>query len=154
MRRVLFLFFAGTILFAVSGCAVQPEQAAAPAPTFRLVTGIHEVMEGLVAPAADTVWKSVGTIITEQGIEERRPKDDIEWEIVEHAALGVAESGNLLLLEGRALDHDDWVKFTHDMMDKAEAASKLALAKDADGLLKAGSDLYETCTACHLKYIQ
>jgi hypothetical protein len=142
------------MILLVSSCAQQAEQAPAPTPQFRIVTGTHEVMEGLVAPAADTVWKSVGTIVTEKGIEEIRPKDDVEWEIVEHAALGVAEAGNLLLLEGRAVDQEDWVKFTHDMMDKAVEASKIALAKDADQMLVAGSNLYETCVACHMKYIQ
>jgi hypothetical protein len=29
----------------------------------------------------------------------------------------------------------------------------MALAKDADALLKGGSDIYETCVACHMKYI-
>lgn len=138
----------------VCGCAQEPPQAPAP-PPFRLVTGIHEVMEGLVAPAADIVFKSVGYRATpEGGIQDIAPKNDVEWEVVEHSALGLAESANLLMLEGRALDQGDWIKMSLDMMDTSTVAAKAAKAKDANAVLEAGEKIFDSCTACHLKYIQ
>src|SRR5262245_9366362 len=100
MSSVLFVIRVSIVCGFAYACA---QEAPPPNPQFRLVTGIHEVMEGLVAPAAEIVFKSVGYRATQEGgVEDIAPKNDVEWEIVEHSALGLAESGNLLLLEGRA----------------------------------------------------
>jgi hypothetical protein len=153
MGKILFFVLTNTVLFSLYGCTEQASQAPPP-PAFKTVTGTHEIMEGLIAPAADVVWKSVGTIVTIEGIEDIRPKDDVEWEVVEHSALGLAESANLLLMGNRLIDNEDWVKFSHEMSDTSVVAAKAAEAKDADALLVAGSQIYEACTACHMKYIQ
>src|SRR3990172_4885099 len=143
MGRILFFVLTNTVLFSLYGCTEQASQTSPP-PAFKTVTGTHEIMEGLIAPAADVVWKSAGTIITIQGIEDLRPKNDVEWEVVEHSALGLAESANLLLMGDRLVDNEDWVKFSHEMTDRAVVAAKAAEAKDADALLVAGSEIYET----------
>jgi hypothetical protein len=144
-------FSAATFL---AGCQAPEPQAPAAQSQFRIITGTHEVMEGLVAPAAEIVFKSVGYRATQEGgIQDIMPESDEAWEVVEHAALGLAESGNLLLLEGRAVDQADWVKITHDMMDTSVVAAKAAEAHDVQGVLEAGEKIYEACTACHDKYI-
>jgi hypothetical protein len=55
-------------------------------------------MESLVAHMAEDVFASVGTIVDEKGITEIAPKTDEEWDEVSFAALGLAETGNLLLM--------------------------------------------------------
>ena len=111
-------------------------------------------MEGLIAPAAEIVFKSVGYRATpEGGVEDIAPKDDVGWEVVEHSALGLAESANLLMIEGRAVDQEDWIKISLAMMDTSIVAAKAAEAKDANALLEAGEKIFDACTACHLKYI-
>lgn len=148
MSRV---FCTSVLLLLLLGCAQQETKKL---PPFRVVADVHELMEGLVAPAADVVFKSVGSIISEKGIEEIQPKDDQGWEVVEHAALGLAESANLLMLEGRAVDQGDWIKHSQDLIDRSLDAAKMAKEKDKDGLLEAGGEVYVVCQSCHMQYIK
>jgi hypothetical protein len=64
----------------------------------------------------------------------------------------LAESGNLLLLDGRAVDRGDWVTMTKAMIEGADKALKAAEAKSTEGILEAGSEINITCDDCHAKY--
>ncbi len=139
------------MLFVLCGCTQQA--ASTGTPPFKPVANVKEIMESLVAHMAEDVWGAVGTIVSEKGIEEIKPKDAIEWEEVRMAAMGLAETGNLLMFDARAKDKGDWIKFSSDLVDKAVAAAKTAEAKDPDRLLEAGGNLYEACVACHQKYV-
>ncbi|MBI2150624.1 MAG: cytochrome c [Acidobacteria bacterium] len=110
-------------------------------------------MESLVSHMAEDVWSAVGTIIDEKGIQEIVPKDAQAWEEVRFAAMGLAETGNLLMFETRAKDTGDWMKFAQELVDRSMAAAKAAEAKNPEELLTAGGRLYETCSGCHMKYI-
>ena len=102
---------------------------------------------------AEDVFASVGTIISEKGTEEIVPKTDEEWEEVRFAAMGLAETGNLLMFEGRAKDGEDWMKFSESMIDRSVNAAKAAEAKDPERLFRAAGELFDSCNACHNKYI-
>ncbi len=39
------------------------------------------------------------------------------------------------------------------MIDGGEVAAKAAVAKDPNAILAAGDQIYQTCVACHEKYI-
>jgi hypothetical protein len=151
MSRVIVMM----IVLSLTGCAQQqaPQQANPHAP-FKVVANVHELMEGMVAPAAEAVFEAVATIISEKGMEEIQPRTDEEWEEVEHRALALAESANLLMFEERIPDQGRWVEFSEDMMEKALVAAKAAESKDKDGLFDAAGRVYETCLACHMEYIK
>jgi cytochrome c556 len=65
----------------------------------------------------------------------------------------LAESGNLLMLPGRAPDNEDWVKESQAMIDAAMLAFNAAEARNADRLSDAGDKIYATCKSCHNKYM-
>ena len=69
-----------------------------------------------------------------------------------NAAATIAESGNLLMMKGRAIEEEDWMKASSGLIDAAMLAVQAAEAKDKDALFDAGGTLYESCTACHSKY--
>jgi cytochrome c556 len=63
------------------------------------------------------------------------------------------ESGNLLMLDGRAVDNDEWMATSRGMADAAATVLEAAEAKDVEAYFDAGGALYEACTACHSKYL-
>lgn len=135
-------------VLAVGGCSRADESA------FRLTNGVHEVMEHVLDPAADVVWGASGYVITEAGEEDLSPKTDEEWMAVENAAAVVAESGNLLMLPGRAPQGEaDWIRHSQAMTEAGLKAMKAAEAKNKQGVFDTGGEIYQTCLACHEQYI-
>ena len=140
-----------TTFLAGAGAALLLAACAPPSP-YRPVATVKQIMEGIIDPAADVVWGSVGTIITVAGVEEIAPKNDAQWERVEHSALTIAETANLLLIGPRAKDQSDWVEMAQALTHAALAAMKAAEARDPEALFSAGGTLYETCRQCHERY--
>ena len=136
---------------ALAGCAQQPEPAAAP--PYRPMTSVLDLMEGPIAHAAEVYWNSVGTTVDTDGVHERFPQNDEEWEGVWANAITIAESGNLLMMPTRARDNEEWMKFSSAMIDAGMEAAKAAQAKNRDQVLEAGGRVYESCLACHQKYV-
>ena len=54
------------------------------------------------------------------------------------SALGLAETGNLLMLDAHAQARQDWIRFSNDMIDAAVLASNAALTRDFNAILDAG----------------
>jgi hypothetical protein len=134
----------GALLVGALGCAQAPE--------FMLVGTMHEIMEGAVAPPTQIIWDSVSTIVDADGIHENFPRTEVEWEIVEHAAIALAESANLLIMEGRARD-PAWIAYAHELTRTSMLARDAALAKDTEAILDTGEQIYDVCTGCHRSYI-
>jgi hypothetical protein len=139
------------LVLPLAGCAQQNTQSAQA--DLQTVASIEDIMESLVAHMATDVFASVGTIIDEKGAREIVPENDEAWTEVRHAAMGLAETGNLLMLEGHAKDREDWLLFSQQLRDRSVEAAKAADARNADQLLDAGGRIYEVCENCHRKYI-
>src|SRR2546427_735597 len=90
------------------GCSAPQSPPAPAAPPLGPVVNVRQLMVWIVDPAADVIWGSVKTIITEAGTKEIAPHTDEEWDAVRNSAAMVAESGNLLMMEGRARDGQEW----------------------------------------------
>jgi len=163
MRTVHWLFLVSVALF-ISGVgfiiaaartttrAAARTTAPVDAPATTPVASIRQIMNGIVMPGADVIYKAVGTTSTATGVEETAPRNDKEWAAVSDSAAALVESGNLLLVRGRALDNGDWVKMTREFIDASRAALTAAEAKSADGVFSSGGDLNATCDRCHAKY--
>jgi hypothetical protein len=104
-----------------------------------------------VYPAADVIWDSAGTVITAQGSEELAPTTDEGWAAVVRAAGTLAESGNLLMIPGRAAG-DDWLEYSRQLVDTGKLALQAAEAQDSDALFDAGGRIYQVCKSCHEQY--
>lgn len=131
------LNFAGVAVLCMAGATM------AQAPGFQPVGTVRQIMLGIVAPSSDVIFK----------VANQAPKDDKEWKTVQDSALMLAETGNLLLMPGRAKDPGDWNKFSKSLIDQGSRAFKAANAKDAKALEDIGNDIDDVCETCHAKYL-
>ena len=162
MRNIYWLFTISLALF-ISGIgfiiagertarAATPAAAAAAPVEIAPVATVKQIMVGITNPAAYVVYEAVGTKNTAKGLEEIAPQTDEDWQKVGSAGAAIIESGNLMLMGGRAIDKGDWVKMTNDMMEQGKKAMAAAAAKNKDKIVEAGGDLNTTCDNCHARY--
>ena len=156
----------------LSSCA-----GAAEPPAFQPTATVEELMRTMVDPAADAVWDAVVIDATPDGIVETVPESDGDWTRLRRHAVTLAESANLLLVEGRriaaptsrselpgidlhpdaiqALVEEDWETWME--VSQALGATSLVVleavdARDVEALLAAGTELDLACEACHAVY--
>ena len=120
---------------------VKPSAPAGPSP--RTVATIKQLMHAIIIPASDVVFKAGG----------EPPTSDAAWATVQLQALAVAEGGNLLMVGNRPAGRADWSKLARAMVDAAAETAAAAEKKNGDALSAAGDKLYDTCEACHTKYL-
>ena len=118
---------------------------------FRLTTDIGQSMVWILEPAADVIWDSAGFIIDADGETDLSPVTEEQWNAVIYAAATLSESGNLLMLPGRAAGAD-WIEYSQGLVTASNLALEAARAKDADALFDAGGRIYQVCRACHNQY--
>jgi hypothetical protein len=131
------------------GCAHRQEPYV---PPYKPVTTVLDLMESVIAHAAEVYWGSVQITVDETGEHERFPQTDEEWEAVWAAGVSIAESGNLLMMTPRAVDDGAWMQFSRSLVEAGVAAADAARAKSVDGVFAAGEQVYNVCTACHARY--
>jgi len=128
MRTLGLLFLAGA--------------AMAQAPAFRPVATVSQIMLAITYPYSDALLY----------IERNPPKNDNEWSALEKQALMLAESGNLLMMEGRARDQGEWVEDAKLLVEAGVASVKAVRAKDVQAILALNDQIVTACTTCHTKY--
>jgi hypothetical protein len=166
---ILFLFLV------LSSCNRAPETPPAPQPAYRMTASIQDLMLAMVDKEADTLWNSVATIISRDGVEERQPRTDEEWLAVRNAAVTIAEASNLLQMPGRQValpgfksknpgielepeqilkiiqdNPAQWAKQTAALHDVAVEIIKVIDERNVQGLLDTGEKLDKVCEDCHL----
>jgi hypothetical protein len=160
MRPVEWLFAVGATLF-ISGIgfvvvgarpARNPTAAAQPSVPLVPIASVKQIMNAIVEPGSTAVFSSVSTTISERGVEEKAPRSDDEWAAVGDGAAALAEAGNLLMMNGRAVDQQDWMTMAKAMIAAAQQTLKAVEAKDAQALFDAGGALYVSCDECHKQY--
>jgi hypothetical protein len=131
--------------------AVKPDASAAkpaapaavPGPT--PVGGVMDIMSAMTIPASEAIFAAGGD----------PPNNDMEWLTLQHNALILAESGNLLMIAGRAKDKGEWMTRARAMVNAGNAAYKAAQAKDLAKLGNIGDEqIYPICEACHKTYLK
>lgn len=125
-----------TLVF-LSGCAKETA-----VPTIEPIATVLELHETMISPASDVIF-NVGS---------DPPNDEASWKSVRSNALILAESGNLLMMEGRAKDNGAWVEMSKSMVDGAVLAKRAAEAKDAEAVSKASDQIVAACMRCHEPY--
>ena len=130
-----------------AGCGVRKE-----ATPIKAIATREEIMHHLVIPNAQIVWGAVGTISTLKGVEERMPKTDDEWFSIESSATTLMEAGNLLMMDGRAVDAGKWIDRARALRESADTVRQAAKKHDATALFDRGGDLFDSCQGCHFEY--
>ena len=144
------LIVSGTVVLGLlAGCADEPKPQAVP---FEPVLEMHDLMNSVLDPATDVIWGAAGAVITADGEQDLAPVDDAGWQAVFNAAAVVTETGNLLMLPGRAEDNGDWIEYSAALIATGKEAMVAAKAKDAQAVFDVGGKLYLVCVACHQGY--
>jgi len=130
--------FIPTLLF--GGAAVFAQTSSEP---FLPEASVKQLMLDLIHPSSNDILLA---------IYRGGPKNDQEWAVVRRSAVALAESGNLLMMRGRARDQGDWMKDAKLLVDAGKAAYKAALVKDGNALGALAAALDASCTTCHKQY--
>jgi hypothetical protein len=123
-------------------------------PAVAPIASVKQLMNGIVGPAANVVFNAVSTTVTAKGVEEVKPTNDQEWAVVGGSAAALAEAGNLMMLDGRAVDKGDWMKMSQAMVAAGQLSLKAIDAKDTEALLAAGEAVNMSCDNCHRRYMR
>lgn len=123
-----------------------------PPPPIKAVATLEEVMHHMVIPNAQVVWKSVGTIYTPGKVEEIQPRTEEEWLNVEASATILTEAGNLLMMQGRAIDRGPWIERAKALREAGASLQQAAKARDVSAVFERGGHLFDACQGCHFQY--
>jgi hypothetical protein len=116
--------------------------AVAQAPTYQVVGSVSQIMLSMSYPMSDSLLY----------IERNPPKNDRDWTAIQYDALMLAESGNLLMMPGRARDQEGWIRDARLMVEAGAAALKAARAKDMAAILALNDQIVNSCVTCHMDY--
>ncbi|MEO8099979.1 MAG: hypothetical protein ABI811_19930 [Acidobacteriota bacterium] len=151
MRTLAILFISGALL--------------AQSPAYEKVASAKDLMHLMVIPASEALF-NVGA---------KEPANDKDWQDLRTQALMLAESGNLMLIPGRATAPvtaskgkaatkgkapvalavpADWAAASRQMRAAGKSAVAAIDKKDLDMLLgDVGEAILTSCSSCHDKYL-
>ncbi len=138
---------------------------------------IKDIMHSMVNPSGEFVFQSVQEIADKNGIREKAPETDAEWEDVRYRLVVLFDAPDLLTTAGRMAarpkdrssnpqvenepaevqklldaDRPGFIRRARRLHDAAAAAMKAVKAKDKDALFHALDGIDKACENCHLHY--
>jgi hypothetical protein len=155
--------------------AARAKAATSMAPqalSFSPVANLAQLMRGIFFPSSNIVFNT-------QGSDPSAPRANYEqdqksafswvdwgagiysqWELVDYAALSIAEAAPLLLVPDRRcengrrapVERPDWIKFTQELMDAARASYRASQSRNQDTVGDSTNRLSDACLACHVVY--
>jgi cytochrome c556 len=137
LKRVSIASFALFILIAAWSLVQAQSESSPPAATMR------QLMLDLIYPASNDLLLH---------IYRGGPKDEGDWAAVRRDAVTLEESGNLLMMPGRARDQEDWAAHVKMLVNAGTTAYKAAGDKNAQALAAVAAPLDAACTTCHQEY--
>jgi mono/diheme cytochrome c family protein len=160
------------IAFAGAAAPAPPASASAAAMVLavRPVGNMAQLMRGVLFPSSNIIFSV-------QGQDPAAPKPPYNpdaggfnwadwgagiypgWEVVDYAAISIADVAPLLLVprscengKPAPVERDDWVKYTHELVDAARAVLKASQARNQDIVSEATNQLADACLNCHVAY--
>lgn len=131
----------GVALAIVLVATAMPAQTASDA--FPPAANVKQLMLDLIHPSSNDILLA---------IYRGGPEDEKDWAAVRRSAVTLAESGNMLMMPGRARDQGEWMKDAKLLVDAGNAAYKAAQAKDSVALAALAPSFDASCTTCHKQY--
>ena len=82
------------------------------------------------------------------------------WELVDYAAIALAESAPLLLAPGRRcengkpvpVEREDWVRYTAELADAGRVAYRASQSRNRDAVSEVTNRIADACLLCHEAY--
>jgi|KBSSwiStaDraftv2_1062776.scaffolds.fasta_scaffold325387_2 hypothetical protein len=143
------------------------------------IVSVKELMDGMIDPASDFVFDSIGTIINKEKITEIQPRTDEDWNRIKVGAITMAEGVYLLKVPRRfapvgdennssgpeaeelspaqitaKLEKDPvlWNAKIEALRNASLEVLEIVKKKDVNALWGACEDLDAACENCHLEF--
>jgi len=157
--------------------AAATPQAAAPAasqaPAFPAIGNLNQLMRGILFPSSNIIF-NVQTndpgapVKPGQAAAGAKPFSWTDWgagiytgwQVVDNAAVAIAESAPLLLTPGRRcengkpvpVDRPDWIKFSLALAEAGRVAYRASQMRNQEAVSDATNQLADACFQCHQVY--
>jgi len=154
--------------------AAKPQTAApsAPqAPAFPAMGNLAQVMRGILFPSSNIIFN----VQLHDPAEPAKPASTdaatfswtawggeiyAGWQLIDYAAVAIAESAPLMLTPGRRcengkpvpVDRSDWIKFTQELAEAGRAAYKASQTRSQQTVSDISGQLSDSCLHCHQVY--
>jgi Cytochrome C oxidase, cbb3-type, subunit III len=154
----------------VGNAAPATASAASPLSNFPAAGNLSQLMRGIMFPNSNILF----TVQTHNPAEKRKANDAATndggfnwsmwgsdlysgWEIVDYAAIALAESAPLMLTPGRRCENGkpvpvndpDWIRFTKEMAEVGRAAYRASQTRNQEKVSDITSDVADSCQHCH-----
>jgi len=143
---------------------------AAPKPDFPPAANLQQLMRGVMFPNSNIIFtvqthdpgekKKAGNAATSDGgFNWAQWGNDLYtgWDIVDYAALALAESAPLMLTPGRRcengkpvpVDDPDWIRFSKEMAEVGRAVYRASQTRSQEKVSDMSGDVADACLHCH-----
>jgi mono/diheme cytochrome c family protein len=152
--------------------AATQSKAAAVAPPLSLPASgnVAQVMRGILFPSANILFtvQSIDPGARKPPRKDEGPTGGFDWltwgggvyrgwDVVDYAAISIAESATLMLTPGRRCENGkpvpvtdpDWINFTQQLADAGRAAYKAAQTRNQETAGESTNQLNDSCMSCH-----
>jgi len=164
---------ADAALKSITITAAKPQataQARPQMPEFPAFGNLAQVMRGILFPSSNIIFN---VQLHDPGEKTTGPVDTgafswtswggqiyAGWQLVDYAAVAIAESAPLMLTPGRRcengkpvpIDRPDWIKFTQELAEAGRAAYKASQTRNMEIVSDVTNQLSESCMHCHSVY--
>jgi hypothetical protein len=155
---------------AVANDGPATASTSAPPAAFPATGNLQQLMRGIMFPNSNIIF----TVQTHDPAEKKKAGDTATadggfnwamwgsdlysgWEIVDYAAIALAESAPLMLTPGRRCENGkpvpvndpDWIRFTKEMAEVGRAAYHASQTRNQVKVSDLSSDLADACLHCH-----
>ncbi len=158
----------------VPGSAALTNAPASNLPAFPPAGNLAQVMRGILFPSSNIIFNvqtnDPGAPVApgQVGPGATRAFSWVDWgagiykgwQIVDYAAIALAESAPLMLTPGRRcengrpvpVDRPDWIKFTQELAEAGRAAYKASQTRSQEAVSDSSNQLADACLHCHQVY--
>jgi len=165
--RALTLVFASLFLATAAAQSPAPKKAAVPAHTQKEAVGtLAQIMRGTFFPNANLIFDVQAKDPAAPSGKKNEAGGGASatfaniytgWQVVENAAIVLAESSDLLMYPGRLCQNGkpvpigraDWARYVKGMKDAGVAALQVARTKDLEKMNDATNTIADACSNCH-----
>jgi cytochrome c553 len=141
-----------------------------PPAAFPAAGNLSQLMRGIMFPNSNIIF----TVQTHDPAEKKKAGDTATaaggfnwamwgndlysgWEIVDYAAIALAESAPLMLTPGRRCENGkpvpvndpDWIRFTKEMAEVGRAAYRASQTRNQEKVSDLSGDVADACLHCH-----
>jgi len=155
---------------AVANAGPATALATPPPSAFPAAGNLSQLMRGIMFPNSNIIF----TVQTHDPAEKKKAGDGVTagggfnwtmwgsdlysgWEIVDYAAIALAESAPLMLTPGRRCENGkpvpvndpDWIRFTKEMAEVGRASYRASQTRNQEKVSDISGDVADACLHCH-----